>query len=42
MQKLTIFFNNTNAVVLSVLQATFFENGEDFGVFYKVKSTYEM
>lgn len=20
----------------------FFENGEDFGVFYKVKSTYEM
>lgn len=21
---------------------TFFENGEDFGVFYKVKSTYEM
>ena len=20
---------------------TFFENGEDFGVFYKVKSTYE-
>lgn len=41
MQKLTIFFKNTNTVVLSVLQASIFENGEDFGVFYKVKSTYE-
>lgn len=27
---------------MSVLQASIFENGEDFGVFYKVKSTYEM
>ena len=35
-------FKNANAVVLSVLQASIFEKGEDFGGFYKVKSTYEM
>lgn len=42
MPKLTIFFKNTNTVVLSVLQTSIFEKSEDFGVFYKVKSTYEM
>lgn len=35
-------FKKTSVVVLSVLQASIFEQGEDFGVFYKVKSTYEM
>lgn len=33
-------FEKTSVVVLSVLQAGIFEQGEDFGVFYKVKSTY--
>ena len=41
MPKLTIFFKNTNTVVLSVLQASIFEKGENIGGFYKVKSTYE-
>ena len=35
-------FKKASVVVLFVIQASIFENGEDFGVFYKVKSTYEM
>lgn len=35
-------FKKASVVVLFVLQTSIFENGEDFGVFYKVKSTYEM
>ena len=35
-------FKKASIVVLLYYKRAFFENGEDFGGFYKVKSTYEM
>lgn len=36
-----MIFKMANAVVLTYNKRAFFEKGEDFGVLYKVKSTYE-
>lgn len=36
------FSNIRTQLYFLYYKRAFFENGEDFGVFYKVKSTYEM